>query len=65
MPVKNKGSAIVVERMAPVRKPRAGDMTAPHALPDHRPDTKELLKQIEIRGERLSAEIKELLVRMS
>jgi hypothetical protein len=56
-----KASAIVVERMPSVRKAKAS--VAKH--PDRRQETRELLDQIKVRGDQLSAEIKELLVRMS
>lgn len=61
MPVKSKASTIVVERLPAVRKAKA--KVAQYA--DRRQETRELLDQIKVRGDQLSAEIKELLVRMS
>lgn len=60
MPVKSKESAIVLEKMPSVRKAKA--RVAKQT--DRRHETRELLDQIKVRGDQLSAEIKELLIRM-
>ena len=68
MTVKSKASTIVVERMPSVRKAKASVAKQPASAARHmdrRQETRELLDQIKVRGDQLSAEIKELLVRMS
>ena len=59
--MKSKQSAIVVDKMPPVRKAKVGVAQQT----DRRQETRELLDQIKVRGDQLSAEIKKLLVRMS
>ena len=59
--MKSKQSAIVIEKMPPVRKAKVSVAKQN----DRRQETRELLDQIKVRGDQLSAEIKELLVRMS
>lgn len=54
-------SAIVVEKMPSVRKVKVSVAKQT----DRRQETRDLLDQIKVRGDQLSAEIKELLVRMS
>lgn len=59
--MKSKQSAIVVEKLPPMRKAKVGVAKQT----DRRRETRELLDQIKVRGDQLSAEIKELLVRLS
>lgn len=58
--MKSKESSIMVEKMPPVRKAKVSVAKQT----DRRQETRELLDQIKLRGDQLSAEIKELLVRM-
>ncbi|RYE99183.1 MAG: hypothetical protein EOO77_35935 [Oxalobacteraceae bacterium] len=60
MQVKSKQSAIVVEKMPPVRKAKVSVAKQT----DRRQETRELLDLIKVRGDQLSAEIKELIVRL-
>ena len=63
MPVKSRGSTVVAEAKRSTRKPKSEIIPIPNDA-EHNPGVSEMLKQIKVRGDQLSAEIKQLLVRL-
>lgn len=64
MPVKSRGSTVMVEPKRSTRKPKRQIIAVPNLDAERNPGVTEMLKQIKVRGDQLSAEIKQLLVRL-
>ena len=64
MPVKSRGATVMVEAKRATRKPKSAITAVPGLDAGRNQGVSEMLKQIKVRGDQLSDEIKQLLVRL-